>query len=63
MIARDVVRVVVQLTVSFAIGTGAGAAICLYYGIPLIFSLLGGIAVLALLLFVRMATPFDGLFG
>lgn len=36
-----------QLLVAFAVGTGAGAIVCWYYGVPLIFSLLGGILVLA----------------
>ena len=39
-----------QLVVAFAAGTGAGAIACWYYGVPLIFSLLGGILVLALAL-------------
>lgn len=36
-----------MLWVSVLIGTGLGAVICLYFGAPLIFSLLGGILVLA----------------
>jgi hypothetical protein len=36
-----------QLLVAFAVGTGAGAIVCWYYSVPLIFSLLGGILVLA----------------
>ena len=39
-----------QLVVAFAVGTGAGAIACWYYGVPLVFSLLGGILVLALAL-------------
>jgi hypothetical protein len=39
-----------QLIVAFAVGTGAGAIACWYYGVPLVFSLLGGILVLALAL-------------
>ena len=36
----------VKFIIAFAVGTGAGAIACWYYGIPLIFSLLGGILVL-----------------
>jgi hypothetical protein len=39
-----------QLVVAFAVGTGAGAIACWYYNVPLIFSLLGGILVLAIAL-------------
>lgn len=41
-LARDLF----QLLVAFAVGTGAGAIACWYFGVPLIFSLLGGILVL-----------------
>jgi hypothetical protein len=44
------VRDAFQLVIAFAVGTGAGAIACWYYGVPLIFSLLGGIVVLALAL-------------
>jgi hypothetical protein len=44
------VRDAVKLIIAFAIGTGVGAIVCLYYGIPLVFSLLGGILVLGLAL-------------
>ena len=36
----------VKFIIAFAVGTGAGAIACWYYGIPLIFSLLAGILVL-----------------
>ena len=42
------VRDAVKLIVSFAIGTAAGAVVCWYYGIPLAFSIFGGILVLAM---------------
>jgi hypothetical protein len=40
----------VKFVIAFAVGTGAGAIVCWYYGIPLVFSVLGGILVLALAL-------------
>ncbi len=41
------IRDTVGMWITFLIGTAAGAIICLYFGAPLIFSLLGGILVLA----------------
>lgn len=52
-------RDAVKLTIAFAVGTGASAVVCWYYGVPLVFSLLGGFLVLALAL-VFMS---DGLFS
>lgn len=47
VLARDAMK----LLVAFALGTGAGAIACwYYYGIPLVFSVLGGILVLELAL-------------
>ena len=53
------VRDAVKLIVAFALGTGAGAIACWYYGIPLVFSLLGGILVLGL----ALALSTDSLFS
>lgn len=44
---QGLIRDTLGLWITFLIGTGAGAIICLYFGAPLIFSLLGGILVLA----------------
>lgn len=44
------VRDAVKLVIAFAVGTGAGAIVCWYYGIPLVFSIAGGIIVLGLAL-------------
>lgn len=41
------IRDTVGLWITFLFGTGAAAVVCLYFGIPLIFSLLGGVIVLA----------------
>ena len=54
-LARDAVK----LILAFAIGTGVSAIACWYYGIPLVFSLLGGILVLAL----ALAISSDSLFS
>lgn len=47
---RSIARDTVKFVVAFAVGTGAGAIVCWYYGIPLVFALLGGILVLAIAL-------------
>lgn len=54
-LARDMF----QLIVAFAVGTGAGAIACWYFGVPLIFSLLGGILVLGF----ALALTTDSLFS
>ena len=41
---------ILKLVAAFAVGTGAGALVCWYYGLPLVLSLLGGILVLGLAL-------------
>jgi hypothetical protein len=53
------VRDAVKLIVAFAVGTGAGAIACWYYGIPMVFALLGGILVLGL----ALALSTDSLFS
>lgn len=53
------VGVVVKMLAAFAVGTGAAALACWYYGVPLVFSLLGGILVLALALALSMDSPFS----
>ena len=55
----DLVRDAVKYVIAFLIGTGAGAIVCWYYGIPLILSLLGGFLVLAL----ALALTTDSLFS
>ena len=53
------IRDAVKLLIAFAVGTGAGAIVCWYYGVPLIFSVIGGIVVLGLVL----ALTTDSLFS
>lgn len=49
----------VKFILAFAVGTGAGAIVCWYYGIPLALSILGGILVLGL----ALALSTDSLFS
>ncbi|MCR9139829.1 MAG: hypothetical protein NXI27_27805 [Alphaproteobacteria bacterium] len=44
---QGLIRDTIGLWITFLFGTGAAAVVCLYFGIPLIFSLLGGVIVLA----------------
>ena len=53
------VRDAVKFIIAFAVGTGAGALVCWYYGIPLVFSFVGGILVLGL----ALALATDSLFS
>ena len=55
----SLVRDVVKFIIAIAVGTGAGAIACWYYGIPLVFSLAGGILVLGL----ALALSSDSLFS
>ena len=58
-LALGLVRDLIKFIIAFAVGTGAGAIVCWYYGIPLAFSLLGGILVLGL----ALALSTDSLFS
>jgi len=49
----------VKFGIAFAVGTGAGAIVCWYYRIPLVFSVLGGILVLDLALAVLSDSLFS----
>ncbi len=44
------VRDLFKFVIAFAVGTGASAIACWYYGLPLALSLIGGFIVLALAL-------------
>ena len=55
----SLVRDLVKFVIAFALGTGAGAIVCWYYSIPLVFSLVGGILVLGL----ALALTTDSLFS
>lgn len=60
---KDIVKVIagalVQVLIAFAVGTGAGALICWYYGLPIILSLIGGIVVLGIYLALISDSPFS----
>ena len=44
----SILRDLMKLVMIFALGTLGGAAICLYYGLPLAYSFVGGIAIFAI---------------
>ena len=54
-VARDFL----QLLMAFALGTGGAAIVCWYYGVPLLFSILGGILVLGLAVALKTDSLFD----
>jgi len=45
-VGTTLLRFTAILLIAFVIGTGASAIACLYYGVPLVFSLIGGFIVL-----------------
>ncbi|MCC0001454.1 MAG: hypothetical protein H6871_05245 [Methylobacteriaceae bacterium] len=47
-LAQGLVRDLFRLVAAAGIGTAIGAGVCLYYGLPLVLSLLGGLIVLGL---------------
>ena len=55
----SLVRDAVKLIIAFLVGTGGGAIVCWYYGVPLVFSVIGGILVLGL----ALALMTDSLFS
>lgn len=55
----SLVKDLVKFVIAFAVGTGAGAIACWYYGIPLVFSLAGGVLVLGLALALSTDSVFS----
>jgi hypothetical protein len=47
-----------MLLAAFVIGTGASSIVCLYYGIPIAFSLIGGFIVLGIAVALMSESPF-----
>ena len=58
-LVRGIAEAFVKYLAAFVIGTGAGAVVCWYYGLPLALSLVGGILVLALALAFSTDSLFD----
>ncbi|MEL7025050.1 MAG: hypothetical protein AAGL69_15045 [Pseudomonadota bacterium] len=56
---KGILGSIVQAIVAFAVGTGAAAVACWYYGLPWILSLGGGFIVLALWLALTTDSIFD----
>lgn len=60
---RDLLKiglaVILKVVVFFGVGTGGGAIVCWYYGLPLGFSILGGILVLGIALALMSDSIFD----
>jgi len=54
----DGIGTMVKLVIAFGVGTGAGAVVCWYYGIPLVFSVIGGILVLGIALALMAESGF-----
>lgn len=55
---KEGIGAIVNFVIAFGIGTGAGAVVCWYYGIPLGFSVIGGILVLGIALALMSESGF-----
>ena len=53
---EGIIRDLVKLVVIFALGTAGGAIICLYYGFPLVYSVLGGAAIFVIVVAAFLAS-------
>lgn len=49
-LVKEGIGTIVKFVIAFGVGTGAGAVVCWYYGVPLGFSVIGGILVLGVAL-------------
>ncbi len=58
-LGASIAGALVKFILAFAVGTGGGAIVCWYYGLPLVLSVIGGILVLGL----ALALSTDGLFS
>jgi hypothetical protein len=50
---------ILKFLIAFSVGTGAAAAVCWYNGIPLVFSILGGVLVVGVALALMSDSMFD----
>ena len=59
---KDLIKIgfdaIVKFVIAFGVGTGAGAVVCWYYGIPMGFSVIGGILVLGIALALMSESGF-----
>jgi len=62
VLVRETVRYLVAFLIAFGVGTCAGAAVCWYYGVPLIWSLAGGFLMVCLALAIALAVGSDSSF-
>jgi phosphate/sulfate permease len=58
-IFKGILRDLMWLISAFLIGTVAVGIVCLYYGVPLVFSIVGGLIVLGVALALKTDSIFD----
>ena len=58
-IFKSILRDLMWLISAFLIGTVAVGIVCLYYGVPLVFSIVGGLIVLGVALALKTDSIFD----
>ena len=58
-LVSGILRDLLVMAIVFAVATGISALVCLYYGVPLILSLIGGFLAVGAALFFYSASVFD----
>jgi hypothetical protein len=58
-LVRDILGQLIVAVVVFVFATGVSAAVCLYYGLPLVLSLIGGFLAIGAVFFIKSISMFD----
>lgn len=58
-LVSGIVRELAAMAIIFAVATGISAAVCLYYGLLPLLSLIGGFLAVGAVFYVRSASLFD----
>jgi hypothetical protein len=56
---RGILKELIVMAIVFGVATGISAAVCLYYGLPLILSLIGGFLSIGAVFFIKSDSIFD----
>jgi len=56
---RGILKELIVMAIVFAVATGISAAVCFYYGLPLILSLIGGFLSVGAVFYIKSDSIFD----
>lgn len=56
---RGILKELIVMAIVFAVATGISAAVCFYYGLPLIISLIGGFLSVGAVFYIKSDSIFD----